>query len=136
MELKKVNIHWGAGERFTTGQEAVIAAAEPFYTHTAQERKNTDLKPKNKGEVDITFQPLRLYRSQEPAVCVILPNPASSGVAPPIFTPEIPKKPRYEHDNLLHRRRRTLKPKLPREEVGAACRQAPDGHVTQENRFL
>lgn len=48
---------------------------------------------KEQGEVDITFQPLRFYQSQEPAVCVILPNPASSGVAPPVFTPEILKKP-------------------------------------------
>lgn len=70
MELKKVNIHWGAGERFTTGQEAVIAAAEKFYTHTAQQRKNTDLKPKNKGEVDITFQPL-------------IPKPGTSCVCDP-----------------------------------------------------
>lgn len=136
MEVKKVNIHWGAGERFTTGQEAVIAAAEPFYTHTAHERKNTDLKPENKGEVDITFQPLRLYRSQEPAVCVILPNPASSGVAPPVFTPEILKKPQYEYGNLLDGHRRNLKPKLPRKEVEVAYRQAPDGHVTEGDRFL
>lgn len=39
-----------------------------------QERKNTDLKPENKREVDITFQPLHIYQSQDPAAC----DPANS----------------------------------------------------------
>lgn len=39
-----------------------------------QERKNTNLKPENKSEVEITFQPLHIYQSQEPAVC----DPANS----------------------------------------------------------
>lgn len=106
-----------------------------LHPHRAREGKYRP-QTKEQGGSRITFQPLRLYRSQEPAVCVILPNPASSGVEPPIFTPETLKKPRYEHDNLLDRRRRKLKPTLPREEVEAACRQAPDGHVREGNRFL
>lgn len=50
--------------RFTTGQEAVITTAEALYTHAAQarrkRRKNRNLKPENKREVDITFQPLHM----------------------------------------------------------------------------
>lgn len=70
-------MHWRAGERFTTGQEAVIAAAEPFYAHTAwPSAREEKYRPQTKeqGEADITFQPLRIYRSQEPAAC----DPAKS----------------------------------------------------------
>lgn len=60
------------GEKFTTGQDAVITTAEPFYTHTAwpSTREEEKYRPQTeeRGETDITFQLLRIYRGQDPAV--------------------------------------------------------------------
>lgn len=108
----------------------------------AQERKNTDLKPENKRQVDITFQPLHIYQSQDPAVC----DPANSYI--------IWSHVSYIHFSdwgLLSPRKKNMavwsafvltltegksKAKTPREEVRPLHRQAPKDHVTEGNHFL
>lgn len=139
MEPKEVNRHRrtgaevddGSGGRHRCGRTALrphrLAQRRGGKTQTSNQRRRG--KQTSHSSRSASTQARNQLR-------VILPNPASSGATPPVFTSEILKKaPTSIRQSAQSSEGGKQKPKLRREEVRALYRQAPEGHVTGAKSF-